>query len=114
MQEDIERINRKMQELFEDIQGVPEKLLRNTRQKLFERAGTDFAAFGRMKGQTGIDPYRILGLDKSASDKEVEEAYRQLVFIYHPDKSGTQKTRFAFQMVMLAYELIKGERGGGD
>jgi DnaJ like chaperone protein len=50
-------------------------------------------------------------LDKSASDEEVKDAYRELVNKYHPDKSGTPKTKFAFQMVIAAYELIKRERG---
>ena len=32
-----------------------------------------------------IDYYKILGLDKSASDKDVKKAYRKLARKYHPD-----------------------------
>ena len=110
MQEDLERINRKMQELLEDIQRMPEKLLRDAQQKLFERAGTDFASFAGMKGQTGVDPYRILGLDKSASDEEVKKRYRERLRQFHPDTAGPGM-EFHLQAVMAAYELISRERG---
>ena len=31
------------------------------------------------------DPYKILGIDRSASDEEVKKAYRELARKYHPD-----------------------------
>ncbi|MDD5590853.1 MAG: DnaJ domain-containing protein [Dehalococcoidales bacterium] len=33
------------------------------------------------------DYYNILGVDKSASQKSIKEAYRKLAFQYHPDKN---------------------------
>jgi preprotein translocase subunit Sec63 len=32
------------------------------------------------------DPYRSLGLTKSASEDEIKRAYRKLAVKYHPDK----------------------------
>ena len=31
------------------------------------------------------DPYKILNLDKNASEKEIKNAYYKLAFKYHPD-----------------------------
>lgn len=33
------------------------------------------------------DYYKILGLDKSASEKDIKKAYRTLSKKYHPDKN---------------------------
>lgn len=33
-----------------------------------------------------IDPYASLGLETSATDKDVKRAYRQKSLLYHPDK----------------------------
>jgi len=66
-----------------------------------------------MKGQeqTAVDPYRILGLDRSASDEEVKKRYRALAHKLHPDTSGEKGTECFFHMVQAAYELIRRERG---
>ena len=109
--DDFERINQKMQELLEDFQGMSEKLLRDASQKLFERAGIDFAgSFGGMKGQAGADPYRVLGLDKTASDEEIKKRYRERLRQFHPDTAGPG-FEFHLQAVLAAYELIRRERG---
>ena len=108
--DDFERINQKMQELLSEFQKLPEALLRDAQKKIFERAGTDFASFGGMKGQTGVDPYRILGLDKSASDDKVKKRYRERLRQFHPDTAGPGM-EFHLQAVMAAYQLISRERG---
>ena len=107
LQEDIEQINRRIQELLNDLLKLPEKLLKDMPQKL----GSDFSALGGMKGQAGVDPYRILGLDKTASDEEVKKRYLELVHVLHPDKSGTPATGLFFQMVNAAFQSISNERG---
>jgi len=66
---------------------------------------------GMMGQQPGVDPYRILGLERSASEDEVKKRYRELVRVLHPDKSGTPGTALFFQMVTAAYERIKIEKG---
>jgi len=76
-----------------------------------ESMGMDLSqAAGRLSQQPGFDPYRVLGLDKAASDDEVKKRYRELLRRLHPDTSGSEGTTFLLQMVMAAYELIKRQR----
>lgn len=50
------------------------------------------------------DLYRILGVDKSASDKELKKAYRTLSKKYHPDKATGNEEKFL--EVSEAYEAL--------
>ncbi len=61
--------------------------------------------------------YKILEIEKSASDAEVKAAYRKMVKKYHPDKLrglGDEHIKGAeekFRQVQQAYEHIQKERG---
>lgn len=65
----------------------------------------------------GRDPYKVLGIESSASDEEVKKAYRRLAMKYHPDKlegMGEEIKRNAekqFREINEAYETIKRARG---
>lgn len=61
--------------------------------------------------QAGIDPYRIMGLDKTAADDQVKKRYRELMVKLHPDTADVKGTEFLFQLVMAAYQQISKERG---
>ncbi|KAI5964475.1 SCJ1 [Candida theae] len=51
--------------------------------------------------------YQILGVDKSASDKEIKSAYRQLTLKYHPDKNpGDDEAHEKFLEIGEAYEVL--------
>jgi len=98
------------------IQGIltPDMLasLVGMMQRSLGSMGFDMGKFAGMVGQQpGFDAYRILGLERSASDDEIKKRYNQLLHILHPDKSQTSGTSFFFQMVLAAYEAIKTERG---
>jgi DnaJ-class molecular chaperone len=62
-------------------------------------------------GNITLDPYRVLGLDKSAPDEDVKRRYRELVWKLHPDTAGVKGTEFLVQVVNTAYEQISRERG---
>lgn len=63
------------------------------------------------------DPYKVLGLERSATDEEVKKAYRRLAMKYHPDKVeglGEEVKKNAeaqFREINEAYEQIKTARG---
>lgn len=62
------------------------------------------------------DPYKVLGIDKSASDDEVKKAYRKMAMKYHPDRvagmSEELQRNAAEQMKEIneAYDHIKALR----
>lgn len=63
------------------------------------------------------DPYKVLGIDSSATDDEVKKAYRRLAMKYHPDKmesmgeSMKKQAEAQFREINEAYEVIKKARG---
>jgi DnaJ-domain-containing protein 1 len=58
-----------------------------------------------------FDPYRVLGLDKTAADHEIKSRYRELLRKLHPDTAGVKGTEFLVQVVNAAYAQISKERG---
>ena len=59
------------------------------------------------------DPHRILGIERSASQKEIKHAYRQLAGKYHPDKVEHLGEEFKdladsrFKEIQRAYQELK-------
>jgi len=54
-----------------------------------------------------IDYYKVLGVDKSASSKDIKKAYRQLARLYHPDMNPNDKSaEQRFKQINEAYEVL--------
>ncbi|SGY73050.1 BQ5605_C005g03253 [Microbotryum silenes-dioicae] len=54
----------------------------------------------------GADFYKILGLSKTASEKEIKKAYRRLSKQYHPDKNPEESAKAKFLEIGHAYEAL--------
>lgn len=52
------------------------------------------------------DYYDILGVDKTASDAEINKAYRKLAKKYHPDINHEQGAEEKYKEVNEAYEVL--------
>lgn len=56
---------------------------------------------------TGKDPYKILGVSKTASADEIKQAYRRLAKQHHPDRNpGDRAAEQRFKEVQAAYEVL--------
>ncbi len=77
----------------------------------------DFESIKAMFFKTGDHAYKILEIEKTATDSEVKKAFRTMAKKYHPDKlqhmdevykKGAEEK---FREVQKAYDRIKKERG---
>ena len=99
-------VHRWMDELLRDAFN-PESFLR-----LVASMGMDHSQIPNLVGRSdGFDPYRILGLEKTATDEEIKKRYREFLMKLHPDTAGVRGTDFLLQMMIAAYQQIAKERG---
>ncbi len=98
-------VHRWMDELLRDAFD-PESFLR-----YIASLGIDLSQVPKLLGQRDdLDPYRVLGLEKTATDEEVKKRYRELLIKLHPDTAGVRGTDFLLQMMIAAYQQIVKER----
>jgi DnaJ like chaperone protein len=79
-------------------------------------ASSDFISIRNMFVPESDSSYKILEIEKIATDEEVKKAYRRMAMKYHPDKVSHLGEEFRksaeekFKKVNEAYEKIKKER----
>ncbi|KHN20331.1 DnaJ like subfamily C member 16 [Glycine soja] len=66
------------------------------------------ASFELLQAKT-IDPYKVLGVDKNASQREIQKAFHKLSLQYHPDKNKAKGAQEKFSQINNAYELLSDE-----
>ncbi|MFN0032052.1 MAG: TerB family tellurite resistance protein [Flavobacteriales bacterium] len=77
----------------------------------------DYESIRAMFYKDTVSAYKILEIEKSATDEEVKKAYRKMAVKYHPDKvrelgdAHRKAAEEKFLKVKDAYEGIKKERG---
>ena len=55
----------------------------------------------------GTDYYKILGVDRNASESEIKKAYRKLAMKYHPDHTkGDKQAEEKFKEISEAYAVL--------
>ncbi len=100
--------------------GHVHELELQTIQTIANYLGVSHADFNSLKAMYFKDTesdYKILEVEKSATDEEVKKAYRKMAVKFHPDKVAAlgeevqKAAKEKFQHVQQAYENIKKQRG---
>ncbi|KAI3676286.1 hypothetical protein L1987_85891 [Smallanthus sonchifolius] len=56
-----------------------------------------------------LDPYKILGVEKDASPRQIQKAFHKLSLQYHPDKNKNKGAQEKFAEINNAYEILSDE-----
>lgn len=56
------------------------------------------------------DYYRVLGIQRDATDEEIKKAYRKLALKFHPDKNSDANAEEKFKEIGQAYEVLSDKK----
>ncbi|KAK4418910.1 DnaJ protein ERDJ3A [Sesamum alatum] len=57
-----------------------------------------------------LDPYKVLGVDRNASQREIQKAFHKLSLQYHPDKNKNKGAQEKFSEINNAYDILSDEQ----
>jgi len=83
----------------------------------FRTTYQDFESIKAMFVKAADSAFKILEIEKTASNDEVKKAYRKMAKKYHPDRVNTENEAIKkgaeekFKQVQKAYETIQKQRG---
>lgn len=58
----------------------------------------------------GKDYYKMLGIEKGATDDDIKKAYRKMALKYHPDKNKAAGAEEKFKEIAEAYEVLSDKK----
>lgn len=56
-----------------------------------------------------LDPYKVLGVEKDANQRQIQKAFHKLSLQYHPDKNKNKGAQEKFAEINNAYEILSDE-----
>ncbi|WP_457913926.1 molecular chaperone DnaJ [Candidatus Gillettellia adelgis] len=56
------------------------------------------------------DYYEILGVSKTADEREIKKAYKRLAMKYHPDRNQDKGAEILFKQIKEAYEILTNDQ----
>lgn len=68
-----------------------------------------FVVFYVLVESKKLDPYKVLGVDKNASQREIQKAFHKLSLQYHPDKNKNKGAQEKFAEINNAYDILSDE-----
>eukprot|EP00747_Dinoflagellata_sp_TGD_P190701 gnl/TRDRNA2_/TRDRNA2_52898_c0_seq1.p1 gnl/TRDRNA2_/TRDRNA2_52898_c0~~gnl/TRDRNA2_/TRDRNA2_52898_c0_seq1.p1 ORF type:complete len:234 (+),score=40.15 gnl/TRDRNA2_/TRDRNA2_52898_c0_seq1:144-845(+) len=63
-------------------------------------------------GGKGLDCHKVLGVKRSADEKELKRAYRREALKWHPDKNNAPEAEEKFREAAHCYEVLSDSGGG--
>ncbi len=116
---DLIRLGHPTERLWQELERTAEYFgFRVRRKSARSRFEEDFSSFPP-RSPRAEDPYKVLGVDRQASNDQIKAAFRRLARENHPDAQShlkpddpeRLKKQEAFIKIQEAYEAIRQERG---
>lgn len=61
------------------------------------------------ESKKALDPYKVLGVERTATQREIQKAFHKLSLQYHPDKNKTKGAQEKFSEINNAYDILSDE-----